>query len=94
MAAKIEIYSKAVCSYCGFAKKFFESKGLLWQEHRIDQDPMALQRMQELTSARTVPQIVINGRLIGGYDDMMALQQSGELEKLLNNNNETGDSNE
>jgi glutaredoxin 3 len=80
---KIVIYSKANCPYCEYAKKYFVSKNLAFTEIRIDLDAQKLLEMEQLTKRRTVPQIFINDQLIGGYEDMMALSKSGELQKIL-----------
>lgn len=80
---KIIIYSKANCAYCEFAKKYFLSQNLAFEEIRVDLDPQKLAEMEQLTKRRTVPQIFINDQMVGGYDDLMALSKSGELQKLL-----------
>lgn len=80
----IEIYTSASCGYCVAAKKYLESRGLAWQETRVDLDPAARERM--LTRAngrRTVPQIFINDTHVGGYDDLMAQARDGRLDQLL-----------
>ncbi|TBR38996.1 MULTISPECIES: glutaredoxin 3 [Dyella] len=83
-APKIEIYSTAVCPYCISAKNLLKSKGLEWQEVRIDTDPA--QRDAMLTRSggrRTVPQIFINDQHVGGFDDLVAADRSGKLADLL-----------
>ncbi len=83
-APKIEIYSTAVCPYCISAKNLLKSKGLEWQEVRIDTDPA--QRDAMLTRSggrRTVPQIFINDQHVGGFDDLVAADRSGKLAELL-----------
>ncbi|TAN05444.1 MAG: glutaredoxin 3 [Rhodanobacteraceae bacterium] len=82
--ADIEIYSTAVCPYCIAAKNLLKSKGLAWQELRIDADPAARAAMQERApGARTVPQIFINGVHVGGFDQLAAADRSGRLAELL-----------
>ena len=81
---KIEVYSTAVCPYCVAAKNLLKSKGLEWTEVRVDTDPA--QRDAMLTRSggrRTVPQIFINDRHVGGYDDLVAADRSGKLAELL-----------
>lgn len=81
---KVEVYSTGVCPYCVQAKRLLEEKGLSFDEIRIDQDPSKMQEMLERTGGRrTVPEIFINDKLIGGYDDLHAANQSGELDKLI-----------
>ena len=82
--SKIEIYSTAVCPYCVAAKNLLKSKGLQWEEVRIDLD--AAQRDAMLTRSggrRTVPQIFVNDQHVGGFDDLVAADRSGRLAELL-----------
>ena len=61
-----------------------DGKGLLFEEINIEEINMSREQLSELTGGMTVPQIVVNGINIGGFDKLMMLSQSGELEKLLN----------
>lgn len=79
----ITIYTTAVCPYCVAAKNFLKSKGLQWEEIRVDVDPAARERMTAITHRTSVPQIFIGQVHVGGYDDMMALHRAGKLESLL-----------
>ena len=81
--SSVIIYSKAHCPYCDYAKAFFDSHQIAYKEMRIDQDAQALKAMQQITQARTVPQIVINNRLIGGYTDLMSKYESEGLQELM-----------
>lgn len=82
--ARIEIYTKTTCPYCRLAKRLLESKGQVWTEIDLDQEPGRLEEMLERSGGRrTVPEILIDGRLIGGYDDLAALDRRGELDPLL-----------
>jgi glutaredoxin 3 len=81
---KIEVYSTAVCPYCVAAKNLLKSKGLSWEEVRVDTDPAERERMLERSGGRrTVPQIFINNQHVGGYDDLVAAERSGKLAQLL-----------
>jgi glutaredoxin 3 len=82
--ARIEMYTTAICPYCVAAKNVLKSKGLEYSEIRIDID--AGKREEMLTRSggrRTVPQIFINGELVGGHDDLVAADRSGRLAQLL-----------
>ncbi len=79
----ITLYSTAICPYCVAAKNFLKSKGLQWQEVRIDTDPVQRERMQQRTRRTSVPQIFVGDTHVGGYDDMMALHRAGKFEPLL-----------
>jgi len=79
----ITLYTSAICGYCVAAKNFLRSRGLEWEEVRIDLDPAERERMVARTRRSTVPQIFIGDVHVGGYDDMMALQREGKLDALL-----------
>jgi glutaredoxin 3 len=82
--AQIEIYTKTTCPYCVMAKRLLESKGQTWTEINLDHEPDRLDEMLERSGGRrTVPEIFIDGELVGGYDDLAALQSQGELDALL-----------
>ncbi len=81
--AKVEVYSSAQCPYCTMAKQLLERKGVAYQEIRVDQDPAKRQEMMTKSRQRTVPQIFIDGKSIGGYTDLAALDRSHKLDDLL-----------
>ena len=79
----ITIYSTAVCPYCVAAKNLLKAKGLSWNEVRIDTDPSQRDVMLEKSGGRrTVPQIFIEDRPIGGYTELAALDRAGKLAAL------------
>ena len=81
---RVEIYTKKTCSYCVRAKQLLDQKNVRYTEIAVDTDPKALEIMLLRTEGRrTVPQIFINDRGIGGCDDLYALDQAGKLDKLL-----------
>ncbi len=81
---QVTIYSTSVCPYCVQAKALLDKLGVAFDEVLIDQDTAARQRFAEVTNgARTVPQIIIGDTPIGGFTELLRLQQQGELEKLL-----------
>jgi glutaredoxin 3 len=83
--ADVIVYSKQNCPYCVHAKNLLSGKGIAFEELRIDLDADILADMQRITNnARTVPQIVIKGEPIGGFDDLKALNDSGKLDDLIN----------
>lgn len=82
--AKIEIYSTGSCPFCVRARMLLERKDAPYTEYRIDHQPELRTEMEERASGSTsVPQIFIDGRHIGGCDDLYALDTGGELEPLL-----------
>lgn len=82
---KIVMYCTAVCPYCVMAERLLQAKGVAEIEKiRVDLQPELRVAMMEKTGRRTVPQIYIGERHVGGYDDLAALEHSGELSRLLN----------
>jgi glutaredoxin 3 len=80
---EILVYSKHVCPYCVAAKSLLREKGVTYREVMVDQDAAELRRMVERTGRRTVPQIYIGDRHIGGFDELAELDRRGELDPLL-----------
>lgn len=80
----VVIYSKASCPYCVMAKQLLDARGVKYSEIRIDLIEAERDNMIRLSGRRTVPQIFINEKPIGGYDDLAALAKSGKLDDLLN----------
>lgn len=85
MTAKVTIYTTPTCSYCMQAKQLLNKKNIPYTEIRVDLDPAILNEMEALSARKTVPQIIINGKPIGGFDDLVALELSGQLDKILKN---------
>jgi len=81
--AKVVIYSKDNCPYCDWAKQLLDNKKVSYEEFHVDRDPQKLQEMLELSGRRTTPQIFINNKSIGGFDDLSALDKAGQLDALL-----------
>lgn len=78
------MYTSAVCPYCINAERLLRSKGVQDIEKiRIDLEPERRAEMMEKTGRRTVPQIYIDARHIGGFDDLRALDLAGGLTPLL-----------
>ncbi len=81
---KIIMYSSTVCPYCINAERLLKSKGVTEIEKiNVDAQPELRQQMMEKTGRRTVPQIYIDDRHIGGFDDLRALDLAGGLDPLL-----------
>lgn len=83
-APDILMYSTTWCPYCDRARGLLERKGVAVREVKVDEDPKEREAMlQKSGGRRTVPQIFIGERHVGGYDDLAALDRTGELDKLL-----------
>ena len=81
---QVVMYTTSWCPYCRSAKSFFAAKKVDFNEIDVTEEPKLRHDMERLSGRRTVPQIFINGKPIGGYDDALRLESSGELDKLLN----------
>lgn len=80
---RIEIFTTAICPYCLRAKQLLKSKGLDFEETSVDFSAEKRREMMERSGRRTVPQIWINDRHIGGCDDLYELEYNGQLDALL-----------
>ena len=82
--AKIEIYTKAFCGYCARAKRLLDVKGVEYEEYDITfGGAKRAEMLQRAPGRTTVPQIFIDGRHVGGSDDLHALDRDGKLDALL-----------
>lgn len=80
--AEVIVYTKIPCPYCDRAKNLLKNKGVLFEEKLLKTSDEML-ALKQKTGWMTFPQIFINGNMIGGYDDMSALEKSGKLDELL-----------
>ena len=81
---KVEIYTKLYCGYCYRAKRLLESKGVEFEEYDITLGgPKRTEMLARKPDARTVPQIFIDDRAVGGSDDLARLEREGKLDSLL-----------
>ena len=82
--ATVKMYTTQVCPYCVRAKAILKQRGVTEiEEVRVDLQPQARDEMIQLTGRRTVPQIFIGSTHVGGCDDLVAMDQRGELMPLL-----------
>lgn len=81
--AKITIYSKDPCPYCVRAKNFLDEKGVSYDVIDLTDKPEEIDRIKNETGWRTVPIILIDGKLVGGYTDLKALDEEGKLDEML-----------
>lgn len=81
---KVTMYSTALCSFCVMAERLLLRKGItVIEKIRVDLEPERRLEMMEKTHRRTVPQIYIGETHIGGFNDLVVLDRSGELDRLL-----------
>ena len=85
--ANIIVYGKDYCPYCRAAKQFFTKNNYPFTYFEVSDDESKYEDMLKLTGGapKTVPQIIINGQVVGGYDNLMNLVKSDKLTDLLNN---------
>lgn len=81
--AEITIYTTMLCPYCARAKALLERKGAAYQEIDVGMSAPKRAEMEARSGRHTVPQIFIDGRHIGGCDDLYALEGQGGLDPLL-----------
>jgi glutaredoxin 3 len=81
--SRIQIYTTRWCGYCVRAKALLKQRGLAFEELALDDDPAFRQKVFDATGGWTVPQILIDGKPIGGYVELWQLDRSGRLDELL-----------
>jgi glutaredoxin 3 len=83
MPAKVVMYSKDPCPYCVNAKRFLDNKGVAYELIDLTNQPDKMAAIKDSSGWRTFPIIMINGKVIGGYTDMKALEEEGKLDAML-----------
>ena len=81
--AEIKIYTKSTCPACDMAKKILSEKGAVFKEFLMDDKLEELNQLKARTGLQTVPQIFINGEMIGGCSDLMKLDEDKKLDPML-----------
>jgi len=80
--ARVEIYTTPSCPFCVRAKRLLDARGIAFAEIDLANDHDLRAEVMERTGRRTVPQIFIDGRSIGGFEELAALDAAGELKDL------------
>lgn len=83
MTPKIEIYTAMFCGYCIRAKSLLKKKGVAFDEVNVTFKAKLRREIKERSKSHTVPQVFINGKSIGGCDELLRLEQDGKLNHLL-----------
>jgi len=81
--ARVEMYSKTTCPYCHRAKELLRGKGVTIEEYNLDGGGPKRAEMIDRSGRTTVPQIFIDGRHVGGCDDLFSLEREGRLDPML-----------
>ena len=80
---KVEFYSADWCPFCMRAKALLDARGIEYEEINVDRIPGFREQLVEMIGRMTIPQIIIDGEPVGGYDDIAALDRAGELLPLV-----------
>lgn len=81
-APKIEVWGTEFCAYCSAARMLLKKKGLAYEDISVSRDPELRREMQQRSGRRSVPQIFIDGKPVGGFDELYELDRSGELDRM------------
>ena len=79
----VRIYGNSTCAYCGAARMLLAKKGVTVEDINVAINPDKRNEMEQLSGRRSVPQIFVGDKHVGGFDDLCALDKSGELDQLL-----------
>lgn len=83
LAAKVLVYGNESCPYCGAARMLLTKKEVAFVDITVSNDPDKLAEMLEKSGQQTVPQVFIGDTHVGGFDELAAMEKSGELDTLL-----------
>lgn len=83
MTARVTLYTTPYCPFCIRAKQLLDGKQVAYTEIGIERDPSLRQEMMQRSGRRTVPQIWVGERHVGGFDELAQLERRGELDDLL-----------
>lgn len=80
---RVAIYTARLCPFCMLARRLLNSKGVAYEEIPIDGDAVLRDEVATRSGQRTVPQIFVDDKPIGGYSELVALQRAGQLDDIL-----------
>ena len=83
MGPEVTVYGNQTCPYCGAARMLLTKKGISFNDVLVTKDDALLDEMMERSGSRSVPQVFIGDIHVGGFDALLELDDSGELDKLL-----------
>lgn len=79
----VRIYGNSTCAYCGAARMLLAGKGVTFDDINVATNPDKRSEMEQLSGRRSVPQIFVGDKHVGGFDELCELDKSGELDQLL-----------
>ena len=82
--SKVEVYTTTYCPYCRAAEALLDKKKVDYKKIDVTHDPELKRRLMEQFSWRTVPIIIIDDKVIGGFDELAALERASKLDMILN----------
>jgi glutaredoxin 3 len=82
--SEVIVYTTRTCPYCRLAKDLLSRRSVAYREVDVTDREEFRDLLERLTGGRTVPQVVIGGRPVGGYEELRALEESGDLDRILN----------
>ncbi len=86
--AKVQVYTTPYCAFCVRAKMLLQRRGVEFEEIDVSGDPELRTKLVEMSGGRrTVPKIFVNDRIVGGYEELRALDDAGKLDDLLRTSN-------
>lgn len=80
---RVRMYSTRFCPFCTMARRLLDAKGVCYEEISVETDAGQRQEMQRKSGRHTVPQVFIGDRHVGGFEDLAAAEQTGELDSWL-----------
>jgi glutaredoxin 3 len=81
--SKVTVYSTDPCPYCSRAKALLQARGVVYEEINLAKDPDGRVELAHKTGMMTFPQVIVDGELIGGFNELQAADASGRLQELL-----------
>jgi glutaredoxin 3 len=81
--SEVIVYTTRTCPYCRLAKDLLSRRGIAYREVDVTDQEEFRDLLERLTGGRTVPQVVIGGRPVGGYEELRRLEESGDLDRIF-----------
>ena len=83
MAQDVLVYTTDPCSFCSRVKQLLDARGIAYDEVNLARDAAGRQELAEKTGMLSFPQVLVKGQLVGGFQETLKADQTGELQKLL-----------
>jgi glutaredoxin 3 len=83
MAAHVTVYTTDPCSFCSRVKQLLDARGIAFDEINLAKDPDGRMELLQRTGMMSFPQVIVGGEFVGGFQETLRADQTGELQKLL-----------